>query len=445
MGKKVQTVNRRDFFKHAALSSGAFMIVAPSVLGGESGAAPSDKLTIIAAGAGGRAEDNLPNLADENIAALCDVDDERAQKMYNRFEKAAKYRDYREMMDKHGDADAVVVSTPDHLHAIIALEAIKRGKHVYCEKPLAHSIYEVRALVKAAREHKVVTQLGNQGHSFNSNFDVCEWVRGGAIGAVKEVRCWYRGVYGNGKPRPQDTPPVPDGFDWDRWIGPASIRPFHKTYIRGSWRSWDEFGTGILGDWTCHLFDPSFFALDLDAPTSVVAQNEGEWDRERFPLQSTLIYEFPARGDRPAVKVTWSFGKDIEVPELEPYKTDKFPGDLGGLLVGDKGIIAHGSHGGGDRRILPKSRDEEYQKPEPTLKRVEGGHYKDWTRACKEGRQAGSHFDYGGPLTEVALLGVIACKFEGEKLEWDSAAMAFKNNEKANEMVHPKFREGWAI
>lgn len=446
MKKTKQSISRRNFLKNSASIASAFTIVAPHVLGRKASAAPSDRLNLAIIGAGGRGGDTLGEFEDENIVALCDVDDKRAEKAFVRFEKAPKYKDFRVMLDKQTDIDAVTVSTPDHTHAVIAMAAIDRNKHVYVEKPLAHTIHEVRALTKAANEKKVITQMGNQGHSFDEIRKVCEWVWDGAIGPIHEVQAWFTRPYGDGKARPTDTPPVPETLNWDLWLGPAADRPYNPAYIPGIWRSWFDFGTGVLGDWVCHILDPAFWALKLGAPQFVTARNgEGEFSPERFPLQSTIEYEFPARENLPPVKVIWTFGKEMDIPQLKGVELDDWNSKAGAILIGEKGSIVHGSHGGGNPRIIPESRRKEYQDPPQTIPRIKGGHQRDWIRCCKEGKEAGSNFTTGGPLAELALLGVIAGTRNGEKLEWDSANTKFKNSEMANRLLQSDYRQGWTL
>ncbi|MGI6454740.1 MAG: Gfo/Idh/MocA family protein [bacterium] len=440
-----QQISRRGFFKHSA-AAGAFMIASPRILGRAGYAAPNDKLNIAAIGVGGRAEENLKQCSSESYIAFCDVDDTRAAKSFNRYERVPKYKDYRVMLDKHeNEIDAVIISTPDHTHAVATLDAIRRGKHVYVEKPLAHSIYEVRTLMQAAKEQNVITQLGNQGHSYNDIRRICEWIWDGAIGPVTEVHAWYRNPYGDGKPLPNETPPVPDTLDWDLWLGPAKYRPYHPAYVPGKWRSWKAFGTGVLGDWVCHILDPAFWALKLQAPESVLAANGGEYSPERFPTESVIEWNFPAREEMPPVRVTWTYGRQTDLPQLKDVKLDDWNQSAGALLVGEKGCIVHGSHGGGNARIIPESRAQEVKQPEETIPRVKGNHQQDWIHAIRENRPAGSNFNYGGPLTEVALLGVIATVHDGELLEWDATGSRFKNPAQANDLIKPEFREGWKI
>ena len=345
--------------------------------------------------------------------------------------------------------NAVLIATPDHWHAALALRAMKMGKHVYCEKPLAHSIYEVRALMQAARESKVTTQLGNQGHSFDTIRVFREWVEDGAVGTVREVHAMCRSVYSRVDllEEVKQGQPVPETLDWDLWVGPAQFRPYHSTYHPGKWRSWTNFGTGVIGDWTCHVVDPVFWTLDLGAPATIEALEPRNYDPakqgETFPAGNVIRYGFPAKGNRAAVTLTWYDGpqKPPRPPELEA--DEKLP-DIGALVVGDRAKIMYGSHGATAPQILPDPGTEKFKRKVQRYPRSPG-HQKEWIAACKAGKPAGSDFGYGGPLTEVALLGVIAMRFRGQKLEWDGAGMRFTNSPEANAFLKPSFRDGWGL
>jgi len=267
------SISRRDFMG-AAATAAVFTIVPRHVLGGPRHIAPSEKLNIAGVGIGGRGEGDLHEVGSENIVALCDVDDKYAARVFKKYPNAKKYHDFRRMLDQEKNIDAVVVAVPDHNHAVVAMTAIKMGKHVYCEKPLAHSIYEVRKLTEAAREAGVATQLGNQGQASEGTRLVCEFIADGAIGPVREVHSWCnRPISPRGIDRPKDTPPVPETLNWDLWLGPAPQRPYHPCYLPFSWRGWWDFGTGALGDMACHIMDMAFWALDLGSPSSVEARN----------------------------------------------------------------------------------------------------------------------------------------------------------------------------
>jgi len=426
----------------------AFTIVARHVLG-MGPTAPSDKLNIACIGVGGRGGGNLKGVSGENIVALCDADMGRAGRAFRDHPRARQYQDFRKMMDEmENQIDAVVVSTPDHTHAVACMAAIKRGKHVYCEKPLAHSIYEIRQLVKAARKHKVVTQLGNQGHSSGDIRRFCEWIWDGAIGNVREIHAFCGVVHCkiSQLPKRKEKHQVPRELDWGLWLGPAQYRPYHPMYLPGSWRGWMPFGTGTIGDWVCHVVDPVFWALDLGSPTTVQAKAKGynpKKHADTFPMGTIVKFEFPARGKRGPVTLLWFDG--VEKPprpeELEPGR--KVPG-TGAIVIGDKGRIMYGSHGAGGVKIIPQARMEAYKQPPRTLPRVRGHHH-DWLQAIKNSKQAASNFDYGGPLTEIALLGIIATRMLGRKLEWDSKNMRFANCPEANQLINPPYRKGWTL
>jgi predicted dehydrogenase len=448
MKRNAPSLNRRSFLK-SSIGVAAFAVLPGQVLGVRGAPSPNNKLNLAAIGVGGQGGADLGNLAGENIVALCDVDSQRAAATFQKFPKAKQFQDFRRMFDQmEKEIDAVLVATPDHMHSVAAMHAIKHGKHVYCEKPLAHSIYEVRELVRAAREHKVITQLGNQGHSYDSMRVFREWIEDGAIGQVREVHAMCNSVYSRVDllEAVKTGEPVPKTLNWDLWLGPAKFRPYHSAYLPGKWRSWSAFGTGVIGDWTCHLVDPVFWTLDLGAPTTIEAET-GDYDPikqgETFPAASTVRYEFPAQGKRPALKLVWHDGasKPARPDELE---TDETLPEIGALVIGDKAKIIYGSHGATRPRILTESVMQQVKMyPQRLPKSI--GHHKEWAESCKTGKPAGSSFDYGGPLTEIALLGVIAIRCKGEKLQWDANAMKFKNSDRANALLKPTFREGWAL
>ncbi len=448
MSKGMEKISRREFLRGAARTVAAFTIV-PRHVFGMGATPPSDKLNIGCIGIGGQGGGNVDAVRGENLVALCDVDTRRAARSLKKYPDVKQYRDFRKMLDEMDkQIDAVVVSTPDHTHAVACMAAIKRGKHVYCEKPLAHSIYEVRQLMKAAREHRVVTQLGNQGHSFDTSRTFCEWVWDGAIGNVREVHATCGAIYSHIRqlPRLEEKHEVPAELDWDLWLGPAQYRRYHPMYLPGSWRGWMPFGTGILGDWVCHVVDPVFWALDLGAPKSVQAEAR-DYDTKKhadtFPVGTIVRFEFPARGKRGPVTLLWFDGREKppRPEELEPGR--EVPG-TGAIVIGDKGKIIYGSHGAGDVKIIPDGKMKSYQQPAQSIPRAKE-HHRDWLDAIKNGARAGSNFDYGGPLTEIALLGVIATRMLGQKLEWDSQNMRFTNCLEANEFINPPYRRGWTL
>ena len=427
----------------AAAAAAALSIVPRHVLGGPRHIPPSEKLNIAGVGIGGRGAGDLDEVGSENIVALCDVDDEYAAKTFQRYPKAAKYRDFRIMLDKEKGIDAVIVATPDHTHAVVAMTAIKMGKHVYCEKPLAHSIYEVRRLTEAARQAKVATQLGNQGQASEGTRLVSEFIWDGAIGPVREVHSWCnRPISPRGIDRPKETPPVPQTLDWDLWLGPAPQRPYHPCYLPFTWRGWWDFGSGVLGDIGCHQFVAIFRALKLGYPASAEACSSGV-NSETAPLASIVRYDFPAREGMPALTLTWYDGGLMPARPAELADGLRFGDADDNLYVGDKGkMLGH--------RLLPELRSKEYGKPPQALPRSPG-HHKEWIAACKGGEPAGSNFDVAGPLTEVVLLGNVALRMgqqlyeKGLKLYYDGPGMKVTNLPEANKYIRSEYREGWTL
>ena len=450
----MQELNRREFLGESGrLAAGvaAFQLVPSQVLG-KKGTAPSDRLNIAGIGVGGMGGSNLRNLRSENIVALCDVDHDYAAKTFKTYPDASRYTDYRVMLEKQKDIDAVVIGTPDHTHAVIAMAAMQAGKHVYCQKPLTHTVYESRRLAQAARETGVCTQMGIQGHSGKGARQVCDWIRAGVIGQVREVLTWCSLTYypwGHASwsspvgERPEEKPPVPDSLDWDLWLGPAPHRPYHPCYHPRTWRSWLDFGCGMMGDRGAHTLDPVFWALQLGAPESVEG-NSTDLSTETHPIASIVRYQFPARGGLPPVTIDWYDGlepprhPDVESP------SDLGDGEGGALFIGDKGLLTCGTYGNSPR-LLPEAKMKEFEAPPKTLPRIKGTHEMDWVRACKAGERAGADFSYSGPLTEVALLGNIAKRLPRTVLHWDTESMTFPDSEEATALVNPPYREGWAL
>jgi len=443
-------MGRRQFLKSTAAVAGGVMIVPRHVIAGSGQTPPSERLNIAGIGVGGMGAGDIGAVSkDNNIVALCDADLVRSADTLKKFPAARQFRDFRKMFDEmEKGIDAVVVATPDHFHAVAAMAAIRRGKHVYCEKPLAHSVHEVRALMKAAKEHNVVTQLGNQGHSYDSIRDFCEWIWAGAIGKVHTIHCGCEAVNSglDALPRLKEVHPVPATLDWDLWLGPAQSRPYHPAYLPGSWRGWVPFGNGTVGDWTCHVVDPVFWALDLGAPSSVVAQVKDYDPRtqgDAFPKGEVITYQFPAKGERGPITMHWYSGTE-KIPRPAELDADDKGINTGAVVIGDKGTIVYGSHGAGGVRLIPASRMDGFQRPAKTLpRRLE--HHGDWINAIRSGKKAGSDFAYGGPLTELAMLGVIGIKFPGQKLEWDTENVRFGNFPEANAFLNPPYREGWRL
>ncbi len=434
----------------AAAAVTAFTIVPRSVLGGRGNIAPSDKVNIAGIGVGGQGGSDIRSLSSQNIVALCDVDWRQASGTFKRYPNAKKYKDFRIMLDEEDkNIDAVIVATPDHVHAVASMAAIKRGKHVYCEKPLTHSVYEARVLSKAAREAGVATQMGNQGQASEGTRLMCEYIWAGAIGQVREVHVWtdrplqgINGVYWpQGVDRPKETPPVREGLDWDLWLGPAPERPYHPAYAPFKWRGWWDFGTGALGDIGCHSIDPIWRALKLKCPVSVEASCTLV-NNETYPVASMVTYHFDARGDMAPVKMTWYDG-GLRPPRPDELEEGQQFGTNGTLFVGDKGKMF-------GYTILPESLRREVGRPPKVLPRSPG-HHQEWIDACKGGKPAGSNFDHAGPLAEAVLLGNVALrpeikeKLTNKSLLWDGPGFKFTNLPEANKYLHTEYREGWSL
>ncbi|MBN2507345.1 MAG: Gfo/Idh/MocA family oxidoreductase [Verrucomicrobia bacterium] len=446
------SISRRAFLRRAsaALATASTVSIVPgAVLGLRGAPSPNSKLNIACIGVGGRGGANLSGVSRENIVALCDVDEARAGAAFDRFDKARRFRDFRRLFDAmEREIDAVTVSTPDHTHAAAVLRAIEQGKHVYCEKPLAHSMDEVHRIRQAARAKHVITQLGNQGHSFDSIRVFVEWVQAGLIGRVREIHARCGSVYSHIAQLDQvrQPQPVPPSLDWDLWLGPAAYRDYHSAYVPGKWRGWTPFGCGVIGDWVCHVVDPVFWALDLGSPIHVEADT-GDYDPARhadtFPEASRIRYTFPARGNRPALTLTWYDGAN-ELPRPDELPAGQAMPKTGALVVGDHGKITYGSHGASNPRLLPADKMAAApNKPQRLAKSP--GHHQEWIDACKTGKPAGSNFDYGAALTEIALLGIIAMRFKNRRLEWDASSRRFTNCPEADAYLRPQYRPGWGL
>jgi predicted dehydrogenase len=421
---------------------------------------PNEKLNIAAIGCGGKGQSDIWECRSENIVALCDVDERMLAKGKEMFPDALTYTDYRVMLDKHPEIDAVTVSTPDHAHGHAALTAIAHGKHVYVQKPLTHNIYEARLLAETARKQGVATQMGNQGHSGEGVRLCVEMVRSGAIGKVHEAHCWTdrpgipeRPWWPQGVAAPLPKEPVPDFLDWDLWLNTAVYRDYNPGYCPFKWRGWWDFGCGALGDMACHVMDPAMWALELGAPTSVEMVSEESNTAQSGPLREVLKFEFPARGEHPPLTLYWyDGGNKPPRPEGVPEDEELGTGTNGSYFVGDKGVMTMDTYG--ERaRLLPASKMADYTPPPQTIPRVaempadkisDNAHRMDWINACKNGGKAGSNFDYSGPFTETVLLGTIAVRVPG-KLMWDSKAMRFTNSDEANAYIRRDYRDGWNV
>jgi hypothetical protein len=444
---KNNAMDRRSFIRNTALATAGFMIMPSHVISGLGHTMPSDKLNIAGVGVGGRGGGVMRALSSQNIVALCDVDWRYSARIFNEFPDARKFYDWRVMFDQMKDSiDAVVVATPDHTHAIVSINAMKLGKHVYCDKPLTHSVWESREMTRVANQYKVATQMGNQGNSGEGIRQVCEWVWDGAIGEIKEAHAWTnRPIWPQGLERPQESPPVPDTLRWDLFLGPAADRPYNPIYTPWNWRGWWDFGTGALGDMACHIMDPIFMSLRLNYPTRVLASSS-LFNTESPPLSEVVRYVFPEREkfrnlNMPEVTVTWWDGgllppRPEELPDGERMGRDP---DGGCLLIGTKGKLMTGCYGR-NPFLLPLDYDKNYQRPAPELRRVTTSHEMDWVRACKESPEnrveTSSHFGYAGPMNEMVVMGVVAVRLQDLKreLQWDGKNMRFTNISDSDEI-----------
>ncbi len=476
---------RRQFIQTGALAATSFLIVPRHVLGGKGFIAPSDKLNIAGVGVAGKGfsdTNNSFNNGANNMVALCDVDWSRDQvkKNFEQHPNAKRYKDFREMLDKEGkNIDAVTVSTADHTHAVVAMAAMQRGKHVYVQKPLTHNIYEARMLTEAARKYKVVTQMGNQGSSNPQQKQMVEWFDKGLIGTAHTINLWTnRPVWPQGIPVPQAAAEVPADLAWDLWLGPAQKVGYSPAYHPFKWRGWWNFGAGALGDIGCHIMDVPFRVLGLGYPTEVetsvgqvfLKDWTAEYIPEGCPPSSHVELKFPATAkNKSAVKMTWSDGgirpfRPEFLPEGEPMPEN---GENGVLILGDKGLIACGMYGD-NPKLYTKDGQKLEAAPKPNDPSVkENNHQVSWANACKAGFNSKEHkgltssFDFAGPLTESVLMGNVAirsymvrnAKADGKgftypgrkKLMWDGKNMKITNFDEANQFVKRQYREGWSL
>jgi predicted dehydrogenase len=461
--RAAKKITRRNLLGGAAATA-AFTIVPRHVLGGAGNTAPSEKINVAIIGTGGQGIVNMKQLFNEpdvRIAALCDINEQSDYSMFyyggvaglkpalglvtkQSGQPCPTYRDYRKMLDNE-DIDAVLVATPDHAHAMVVLDVIAKGKHVYCEKPLCRTVYETRVVTEAARKAGVATQLGNFGHSSEDIRLACEWIWDGAIGDIHDVYAWTStgaDRWTSLTDRPTETPPVPAGFDWARWLEPVPPRPYHPDYAPVRWRAWWQFGSGTIGDFACHHLDPAFWALKLDQSQtfSVEASSSGT-TAETCPAASLIYFDFPARAGMEPLRISWYEG-GLMPPRPAQLEAGRRLGDNGILYVGTKGAIL-GEGWSRSPRIIPEAKMRAYHKPPKKLPRVKG-HHRDWLDACKGKGAASNHFEYSGPLTEFTLMGNVALR-AGKKLDFDWKNMKVTNVADANNYIKPHYREGRTI
>ena len=499
-------ISRRTFLAGTALAATGLMIVPRHVLGGQGHTPPSDRLNIAGIGVGGMGAHNIRALAGENIVALCDVDwgytEKSFRKMFagvgkaqarldraqtarerqelqeeialttmlsRKFDSIKRYTDFRRMLEQQKDIDAVVIATPDHLHATIASAAMGLGKHVYVQKPLTWSIHEAREMARKARENpRIVTQMGNQGHSTDDARLINEYIAAGAIGDVREVHVWTNrplAYWPQGIPRPQARPnpdnanwdmdavtdrlanamaghyPMPQGLAWDLFLGPGPVVEYHPLYHPFNWRGWVDWGVGAIGDMGAHLIDSPFWSLDLGFPTSVETVST-PFNKESYPMATMTYYDFPARGSMPPVRLTWYDGALLP-PGLEALGAGQMSKDGGVLYVGDKGKLIHETYGA-NPRLLPQSLHDSVGTPPRKFARINTSHEMNWVDACKGKAEASSPFAYASRLTEVMLLGIVSLR-AGGRIEYDAQNMRVTNAPNANEFLRREYREGWFL
>jgi predicted dehydrogenase len=452
-------MNRRHFIKKTAAAF-AFTVVPRHVLGGSGYTSPSEKLNIACIGAGGRGAHDLKEMSAEtenfNVVGLCDLDENymksKIKQVCPEFINTPYYADYRKMFDSIGDKiDAVIISTPDHSHAVITMDCMERGKHVLTQKPLTHNIYEARLLKKTARELKIVSQMGIQAHAYKPLRMGVDLIQSGILGTIHEVHIWTnRPAWKQGIPRPKETPAVPEGFDWDQWIGPAPYRPYHPSYHPFHWRGYWDFGTGALGDMGCHIFDQPFWALDLRNPSSVeaFATDTGWWQTDldlsqTAPVASILRYEFPKRGKRKPLTLYWYDG-GLRPLRPENFEDNRTLPDQGIMYVGENGTVMCPYVAA--LRMIPESKMKGFKYPEQTIP-DSPGHFKEWVDACTgTAKLPHANFDYSSELTETVLLGCVALRAGvGRKYLWDADNMQITNFPEANRFVKEQYRQGWTL
>ncbi len=444
-------ISRRRFVSDVSLA-GAGVYTAGFVPHGVTSMSPGqsrDKLNVACIGIGGMGFNDVRGMSSENIVALCDVDDRAAERAYAMWPTAKRYKDYRELISREsGNFDVVTISTPDHHHAAAAMLALKAGKHVYCQKPLARTVGEVRALkAEAARRPNQITQMGNQGHSQEGTRVIREWVEAGVIGTVQRVEFWTnRPIWGQGINRPTEMHNVPATLDWDLWLGPAPQRPYHPAFAPFAWRGWWDFGTGAMGDMACHIMDAAFWTLDLGYPARVIPESSQLYP-ETAPKMSRITYEFPARGSRPAITVVWRDGSFFPARPPEWGSQRPWPMDQEGgqLWIGDKGSFVAGTYGGDPTMCDPTRHAELIANPVPQKYPRTEGVYKEFITAIKERKPAGSPIaGHASALTEMIVLGNLAVR-SGRTIELNPSTGALVTTGIPAEWVTPTYRTGWSL
>lgn len=440
-------ISRRKFIGTTTLATAAFTIVPRHVLGGKGYKAPSDTLNIACVGIDGKGETDVEQASKENVVALCDVDLAKGIPTRKKHPKANQYQDFRIMLEKEKNIDAVTVSTPDHTHAVIAMAAMQLGKHVFVQKPLTRTVYEARKLFEASKKYNVVTQMGNQGHAGEGARLVNEWIWDGAIGDIYEIHAWTnRPIWPQGNlEKPETIPSVPTSLDWNLWLGPAPHRPYHPAYHPFNWRGWRDFGTGALGDMGAHIIDQPFWALNLGSPKTIQA-NSTYFSKESFPIASIVTWTFEKKNNKNPLKFVWYDG-GLLPNRPEDLENSRMMGDEGGGVIyyGTKGKLMHSPYGD-QPRLIPEEFMQNYKRPNKTIPRSPGI-MEEWFEAIKNGTKSTTDFEYSSRLTEMMLLGNIAIltKEYNTILEWDNKQFKFTNLDQANELLHNDYAPGWSL
>ncbi|MGI9455068.1 MAG: Gfo/Idh/MocA family protein [Aeoliella sp.] len=439
--------SRRKFLEVTSASVGSLLIPSFSW-----GCSPSEKLNIGFIGAGGRAGSNLAGCSSENIVALADVDNVRAKASWEKFPQARRYKDFREMLDKEPSLDAVVVSTPDHMHASASIAAMQRGKHVYCEKPLARTVWEARQMAATAQTENVITQMGTQGHAFEGSRTAVEVIRSGVLGDVTQLHVWSDRPgewWTQGMERPQGDHAVPAGLNWDLWLGVAPERPYHPAYVPFKWRGFWDFGTGAIGDMGIHNLDTAFWGLGLSSPHSARIVDSGAMTSDSPPSWSVTEITFAETAARPRIQLLWYDGGKKPPRELFHEVGDEIPTN-GSLVVGKNATLYtrtwHGGNNADDMfLLLPRKQFADFTPSAPSLPRP-GSHHQEWIDGIKRGEQApeSSNFAYAAKLTETLLLGNIAMRM-GRDVEWDADKMQVRGAPEADQFIKPSYRRGWEL
>lgn len=447
--EKNLNLSRRKFIGSTTAALAGFTIIPGHAVSGLGHIPPSDKLNIAGIGIGGKGKVNLNNMVDQNIVALCDVDWDYAKPVFEKYPDAKRYKDFREMLEKQKDIDAVVIATPDHTHALAAAAAMEMGKHTYLQKPLTHSVWESRRLTEIAKKTGVVTQMGNEGHSSDSVYEVAEIVQSGCLGVVNEAHVWTnRPIWRQGMPMPVKEVEIPATLDWDLFIGPAKMRPYNPEYHPWIWRGWWDFGTGALGDMGCHLLDVPYFALQLGAPSAFQASSSLV-NTESAPVAGMVSYLFPARRNLPfcsfpELKLTWYDGGFMPARPFDlPLDAPMDPGG-GFMFIGSEATLIAESYGA--KWKVYKNGAEFIPKPKINLERIPddqkggGRHEMHFVNCCKNGGKPASRFEYAGPFNEFVVMGNLAVRMQSLKktLLWDSENMKVTNISSDEKLVTTK-------